>query len=137
MRYKNWSFYSKLDYSFLHSKATEVYHRIGYTNGIYGLYLGYLWKRDILSFETTTKELNFNGYYNYKANLKFRANVAYNLKDRNLKNWEIGTFLDRHCWNIDFAFGQNIRPVIKKGGARGSISNNYFKVQFKVLPFGG
>ncbi len=137
LRYKNWSFYSKLDYSFLHSKATEVYHRIGYTNGIYGLYLGYLWKRDILSFETTTKELNFNGYYNYKANLKFRANVAYNLKDRNLKNWEIGTFLDRHCWNIDFAFGQNIRPVIKRGGARGSISNNYFKVQFKVLPFGG
>ncbi len=137
LRYKNWHFYSKLNYSFIHKQATEIYNRIGYANADYGLFFAYLWNRDLLSYETVTKEISLNGYYNQSENLKFRAELAYNLKDRNLKNWEIGTYWNRKCWSVDFSFGQNIRPVIKEGGGRGSIKNNYIKVQFKVLPFGG
>lgn len=95
-----------------------------------------LWKKDLLSFETLTKEISLNGYYNYSDNLKFRGSIAYNLKDKNLKSWEIGTYLNRKCWSVDFSFGQENRPVIKANGSRGSISNNYVKVQLKVLPFG-
>jgi len=136
LKYKNWSFYSKLGYSFVHNKATEVYNKFGYSNGVYGLFFAGLWKRDILSFDTTTKEISLNGYYNRSENLKFRAQVAYNIKDKNLKNWEVGAYINRKCWSVDFSFGQDIRPVIKSSGSRGSISNNYFKVQFRVLPFG-
>ena len=136
VKYKNWSFYSKINYSLMHSKTTDVYNRIGYSNGVYGLYFAGLWKRDLQSFETLTKEISAGGYYNYSDKLKFRAKAAYNLKDKNLKNWEVGTYLNRNCWSVDFSFGQNIRPVIKSNGSRGSISNNYFQIQFLVLPFG-
>ncbi len=137
VKYKNWSFYSKINYSLVHSKATDVYNRIGYSTALYGLYIAGLRKRDLQSFETLTKEISAGGYYNYSDNLKFRASAAYDLKDNNLKNWEVGTYLNRNCWSVDFSFGQNIRPVIKSDGSRGSISNNYFQIQFKVLPFGG
>ncbi len=135
INYKNWSFYSKLNYSFLYHKATDVYNSLGYSNGKYGLSLGFLWKKDLLSLETITKELDLNGYYNYNSNLNFRASAAYNLKDRHLKTWEVGTFFKRRCWSIDFTFGQNIIPVIKSGGKRGSIANNFFSIQFRILPF--
>ena len=137
INYKNWQFYSKLGYSLVHSQSTDVYNKIGYSNGVYGLFFGYLWKKDPLSFETLTKELEFSGYYNKSKNLKFRAKIAYNLKDKNLKNWELGTYLNRKCWSMDLSFGQDIRPIIKSNGDRGSISNNYVKVEFKILPFGG
>ena len=137
VKYKNWSFYSKINYSLVHSKATDVYNRIAYTNGSYSLYIAGLRKRDLQSFETLTKEISAGWYYNYSSKLKFRASAAYDLKDKNLKNWEVGTYLNRNCWSVDFSFGQNIRPVIKSNGDRGSISNNYFQIQFKVLPFDG
>ena len=137
VKYKNWTFYSKINYSLVHSKATDVYNKIGYSNGVYGMYFAGLWKRDIQSFETLTKEISAGAYYNYSDNLKFRASAAYNLKDHNLKNWEVGTYLNRKCWSLDLSFGQNIRPVIKSNGDRGSISNNYINLQVKVLPFGG
>ncbi len=136
IKYKNWHFYSKLGYSFVHKQTTEIYNKIGYANATYGLFFTALWKKDILSFETITKEIGLSAYYNYSDNLKFRGEVAYNIKDKNLKNWEIGTYLDRKCWSVEFAFGQDIRPVIAADGSKSSISNNYFKVQLKVLPFG-
>ena len=135
VKYKNWQFYSKLGYSFVHNQTTEVYNKIGYANETYGLFFTGLWKKDILSFDTITKEVGLSAYYNYSDSLKFRANVAYNIKDDNLKNWEIGTYLNRKCWSVDFAFGQDVRPVIAADGSRSSISNNYFRVQLKVLPF--
>ena len=135
LRYKNYSFYSKLTYSFLHKQATDVYNRVGYSNGTYGLYFAYLWKKDILSFETQTKEFSVNGYYNYDNNLKFKANIAYDIKDKLIKNWEIGTHFERKCWSIDVLLGVNARAVIKSDGGSGSIKNKYVKVQFKILPF--
>jgi len=137
IKYKNWSFYSKIGYSLVHSQATEVYNKIGYSNGTYGLYFAGLWKKDPLSFETLTKELSFSGYYNKSDNLKFRAKIAYDIKDKSLKNWEIGTYYNKKCWSVDLSFGQDIRPFINSSGNRDSISNNYVQVKFKLLPFGG
>ena len=136
LKYKNWYFYSKIAYSFVHKQATDIYNKFGYQTSKYGLLFSALWKKDLLSFETLTKEIALSGYYNYSDNLKFKGSIAYNLKDKNLKSWEIGTYLNRKCWSIDFSFGQENRPVIKANGLRGSIDNKFVKVQLKVLPFG-
>ncbi len=89
-----------------------------------------------LSFETTTKEVSLTTKYNYKNNLKFNAKVAYNMNDKNLKNWETGAYYKRKCWSVNVAVGQDIKPVIKSDGSRGSIKNNYVKFYLSVLPFG-
>ena len=137
LNYKEYSFYSKLDYSFVHKKATDIYNSISYRKSNYGFTLGYLWKRDILSYQTTTRELSLSTYYNYSSNLKFNASIAYNIKNHILKNWEVNTFYQRKCWNVYLGFGQNYRPVIKSDGSNGSISNKYIKFEFKLIPFGG
>jgi len=93
-----------------------------------------LHKKDFLGLKEITKELKLSGYYNRDKNLKFKTKVIYNLKIKKLKNWEFGVYLDRECWGIGLSFGQNIRPVIKSNGDRGSISNNYIKVKYKI-PF--
>ncbi len=134
--YKNWHFYSKLNYSFLYHKATDIYNSLSYSSKDFGLSLGFLWKKDILNFKTINKEIDISGYYNYSSNLHFQANAAYNLKDRHIKTWRIGTLYKRKCWSINFVFGQDIRPVIKSGGKKGSITNNFFSIQLKILPFG-
>ena len=136
LKYKNWSFYSKIGYSFLHNQTTDIYNKFGYSTNKFGLFVSGLWKKDYLSLETLQKELAFSGYYNYSPNFKVNAKIAYNIKDKSLKQWRVGTFYKRKCWSIDFQLGQDIRPVIKNDGSRGSISNNYIKLQLKVLPFG-
>ncbi len=135
--YKRFSFYSKLDYSFVHKQATDIYNSISYKTPKYGFTLGYLWKKDILSFQTQTRELSLSTYYNYNNNLKFNASIAYNIKNHILKNWEINTHYKRKCWRVDIGIGENVRPIIKSNGDNGSISNKYVKFQFKLLPFGG
>jgi len=134
--YKNWSIYSQIGYSFLHKKTTGIYNKLGYDNNKYGLFLSYLWKKDYLSLETVSKDLGVDGYYNFNDNLKLRASASYDLKNKNLKNWEIGSNYNKHCWDLDISFGEDIRPVIKSDGSRGSISNNYIKAQITILPFG-
>ena len=135
-KYKNWYLYSKLGYSFLHKKTTDIYNKFGYSNGKFGIFLSGLWKKDYLSLETLTKEVALSGYYNYSPDFKVDAKIAYNIKDKTLKQWRVGSFYRRKCWSVDLQVGQDIRPVIKSDGSRGSISNNFIKVQFKVLPFG-
>ena len=136
INYKNWSFYSNIGYSFVYNKTTGIYNKISYKEKKYGLSVGYLWKKDYLSLETLTKELTVGGYYNYSDKLSFRAGANYNIKDTHLKNWEVGANLNKKCWSIDFKFGQDIKPVIKSDGSRGSIKNNYVGVQLTILPFG-
>ena len=136
IRYKNWRFYSSIGYSFLYNETTGIYNKISYDNKKYGLSLAYLWKKDYLSLETTTKELSVDGYYKYDDSLSFRASADYNLQDDHVKGWEVGTNLNRKCWSIDFRFGQSIRPVIKKDGSQSSIKNNYIGVELTILPFG-
>ncbi|NPA27868.1 MAG: LPS assembly protein LptD, partial [Epsilonproteobacteria bacterium] len=136
LKYKNFSFYSKIGYSFIHKQTTDIYNTIGFNTNKYGFSLGYLWKKDYLSLETISKELSWKGYYNYSSDLKFNGKVAYDLKEKGLKNWESGIFYRRKCWSINFAVGQNITPVIKEDGDRGSIKNNYVKLYLTILPFG-
>ena len=136
LKYKNWSFYSKIGYSFLHNQTTDIYNKFGYSTDKFGLFISALWKKDYLSLETLQKEVALSGYYNYSPDFKINAKIAYNIKDKNLKQWRVGTIYKRKCWSIDFQVGQDIRPVIKSDGSRGSISNNFVKVQLKVLPFG-
>ncbi len=136
LTYKNFSFYSKFGYSFLYKKTTDVYNKISYKTPKYGVSLGYLWKKDPLSFETLTREISLDGYYNYKPNMKFKGEVAYNIKDKHLKKWEAGVFYKKRCWSVNFAVGQNITPTIRSDGTRGSIKNNYVKVYLNILPFG-
>ncbi len=136
INYNRWYFSSNVRYSFLHSQTTDINNKIGYSSGKFGAWLAFLWKKDYLSLETTSKELQVGGYYNYSSNLKFNAHLAYNIKDTTLKEWDMRAFYKRKCWSLDFTFGQNIRPVIKSDGSRGSISNNFVKFQLKVLPFG-
>jgi len=136
LKYKNWSFYSKIGYSFLHRQTTDIYNKIGYSTDKFGLFVSSLWKKDFLSFDTLQKEIALSGYYNYSPDFKVNAKIAYNIKDKNLKEWRIGTIYKRKCWSIDLQVGQDIRPVIQSDGSRGSISNNFIKVQLKVLPFG-
>jgi len=137
LNYKNWFFKSELGYSFLHKQTTDVSNTIGYNTSKYGLSLSALWKKDYLSFETLSKEIALSGYYNYSNNLKFNTKIAYNIKDKSLKEWRLGAYINRDCWDAYVTIGQDIKPVIKSDGSRGSISNNYIKVQFKILPFGG
>ncbi len=136
IKYKNWKLYSNIGYSLLHNKTTGIYNKISYDNKRYGLALAYLWRKDYLSLETTSKDLSASGYFKYDDSLSFRAKANYNLKNSNLKGWEVGTNLNRKCWSVDFNFGQSIRPVLKRDGSRGSIKNNYFGVQLTILPFG-
>jgi len=136
LKYKNYTLNSKLTYSFLHKQATDIYNSIGYSNQKYGLFLSYLWQKDILSFETTTKEISLSAYYNYSNNLKFNSKISYDLQNSLIKNWEIGTYLNRKCWSLNLSVGEDVRPIIKSGGGSGSISNKYVKVKFKLLPFG-
>jgi hypothetical protein len=136
LKYKNWSFYSKIGYSFLHKQTTDIYNKFGYSTSKFGLFVSGLWKKDYLSLETLQKEVGFSGYYNYSPDFKVNANVAYNVKDDHLKQWRVGTFYKRKCWSVDLQVGQDIRPIIKSDGSRGSISNNFVKVKLKVLPFG-
>jgi len=136
IKYKHWHFYSNVNYSFLYKTTTEIYSSISYKRYKYGLTFAYLWEKDYKTLETTSKDLSVDGYYKYSSALSFRASVSYDIKSKSFKNWEVGTNLNRKCWSVDFTFGQDIRPVIKSDGSRGSISNNYFGVQFTILPFG-
>jgi len=136
LKYKNWQFYSKIGYSFLHKQTTDIYNKFGYSNGKWGLFVSGLWKKDYLSFETLEKEIALSGYYNYSPDFKVKAKVAYNIEDGNLKEWRVGTIYKRKCWSLDLQVGQDIRPIIESDGSRGSISNNFVKLQVKVLPFG-
>ncbi len=136
INYKNWFFNSNIRYSFLHSQTTDINNKIGYNGSKFGLWLGFLWKKDYLSLETVSKELQAGAYYNYNSNLKFDAKIAYNIKDTTLKEWRVHSFYKRKCWSLDFTLGQDIRPVIKSDGSRGSISNNFVQFQVTILPFG-
>ncbi len=136
LKYKNWKYYSNIGYSFIHHKTTGIYNKISYNTWRYGFGLGYLWKKDFLTLDTTNKEISFDAYYKYSNRLKFSTNIEYSLKDKNLKNWELSTNYNKKCWSVDVSLGQNTRPVIKRDGKRGSISNNYISVQFTILPFG-
>ena len=136
LKYKNWSLYSSFGYSFLYSKTTGIYNKLSYDGDKYGASLAFYWKKDYQSLETISKELSANSYYNYNDNLKFRASANYDVKNSNLKNWEVGSFLDKHCWSIDLSFGENIKPIINKQGQRDSISNKYIRVELTLLPFG-
>ena len=136
INYKKWYFNSTLRYSFLHSQTTDISNKIGYNGSKIGSWISFLWKKDYLSLETTSKELQVGGYYKYSNNLKFDAKVAYNLKDKTLKEWRVHSFYKRKCWSLNLIVGQDIRPVIKSDGSRGSISNNFVQFQITILPFG-
>ena len=133
--YKHFGFYTSYSYlSLLDDTKKELYSKITYNKSKYGLTFAYLWRK--VNSDVTDKDLTFSGYYRYDSSLSFRAKIDYDLNEKSLKNWEIGSNLNRKCWSVDFVFGQDIRPVIKSNGSRGSISNNYFGVQFTILPFG-
>ena len=134
--YKKWSLYSSFGYSFLYKKTTGIYNKLTYKDSDYSASLGFYWRKDFKSLETISKELTFAGTYNYSDKLDFRASASYDLKNKNLKNWELGTYLDKKCWSIDFSFGENIKPIVNSLGKRDSISNKYFKVELTILPFG-
>ncbi len=136
LSYKKWSLYSEFGYSFKYNKTTGIYNKIKYKDKKYGASLGFYWKKDYETLETTSKDLTASAYYKYDENLRFRASAAYDFRNKSLRNWQVGSFLDKKCWSIDLSFGENIKPIINKAGNRDSISNKYFKVQFTLLPFG-
>ncbi len=135
LKYENWSFYSFLDYSVDAKKLREIHNTIGYSNGKYGLSLGYLWNRDYQSFATLSKQLTFSSYYKYSNRLKFSASADYDFSYKKVSNWNVTTDFNRKCWAVRFSFGQDIRPVLKSSG-QSSIKNNYFSFNFTILPFG-
>ena len=136
IKYKKWHFSSRLGYSFLHKTITEIDSSLSYKENKYGLSLNYLWKKDYDNLNTISKELSLSGYYKYDESLSFRTKVIYDIKEKGFNKWEVGSNLNRKCWSVDLTFGQDIRPVIRRDGSRGSISNNYIGIQLTILPFG-
>ncbi len=135
LSYKNFFLESNFKYSFLYSKTTNINNKIGFLKSNYGAWISFLWKKDILSLETISKEITIGGNYQYNSNLKFDTSITYNIKDKTLKEWRLHTFYKRKCWSLDFSIGQDIKPIIKSNGQRGSISNKFIQFQIKVLPF--
>lgn len=132
--WKQWQFYSNMDYAHEFGKVRESSSRISLQKSVYNFTLGHTYKQQ-LSDDTKTRpanDINFNFGYKWNERVRLYGGLTYDIDESTSRQWRIGGTYAQDCWNMTASIRQDIipRPV-------GFTTENSFYVQFNFVPFGG
>lgn len=128
-----------LYYSFLHRAIDSASINLNFSrwrlNGTFGYYYKNIFTSNNIN--TDANFLNFSlkndfGYFG------FGGDMNYDFINNQVKDWSLTLSTDIKCFGISFKFGQEFTPMItdRPNQPIETITNNYVKVEFRVIPLG-
>lgn len=128
-----------LYYSFLYEAIEEASAKVDFSRWRMESSVGYYYKNVFVSknINTDANFLNFSlkgdlGYFALGGDMNF------DFIHKSVKDWTLTLSTDIRCFGISFVFGQEFTPMItdRPNQPIETITNNYIKLQFRILPLG-
>lgn len=128
-----------LYYSFLHDAIEEASVKATFSRWRVDSSIGYYYKNVFVSnnINTDANFLNFSlkndfGYFALGGDMNF------DFINKSVKDWTLTLSTDIRCFGVSFVFGQEFTPIItdRVNQPIETVTNNYIKVQFRVVPLG-
>ncbi len=131
--WNKWSVYNTITYAHEFDKIRDASVRISLQDDDYTLSTGYTYKVSLPDVINTisANDIIFNGTYQYNKKIAFLGGIAYNVDEKQSKQWYVGSRYDRECWSVSTSIRQDIIP--RPAG----FSTDYtFFMQLNFIPFG-
>ncbi|WP_051420494.1 LPS-assembly protein LptD [Helicobacter pametensis] len=129
-----------LRYSFLHDAIESASANMNFSRWRLTSSFGYYYKNVFTSNNVNTDAnfLNFSlkndfGYF------ALGGDMNYDFINMNVKDWTLTLSTDIRCFGISFVFGQEFAPILTDlpNQPIKTVTNNYVKIEFRVIPLGG
>ena len=134
-KWKQWTFYNMLTYSYEFDKLRESSSRINFYAKRYNFSLGHSYKQrfsDEKQQFRPANAINMHFAYLFNEQIGLNGGLAYDLENQTSTQWMFGAEYKRDCWRVSGSVRQDILAT-----SQGPEADTSFYIQMEFVPFGG